>query len=320
MRGLLQRHSHDHAESLDDALLVSTAGTRALAISLTGLLLTALVQLLIFALSSSVGLLADVVHNFADALTALPIGLAFWVARRSPTPRYTYGYGRAEDLAGVTVVIVMAVSATVAAWEAVDRLIHPQHVGHLPFVALAGAVGFVGNELAARYRIRVGTRVGSAALAADGHHARADGFTSLAVVVGAVGVALGWPQADPLVGLAITVAILAVLRGTARDIYRRLMDSVEPDLVATAAREASSVEGVQAVDDVRIRWVGHELRAQLNITVDQDLPVSSAHRIAEVVRHQLMHHVARLTDVSIHVDPCGHDGIDPHGTSPSLVT
>jgi cation diffusion facilitator family transporter len=320
MRGLVQRHSHDHAESLDDALLVSTAGTRALAISLTGLLLTALVQLLIFALSSSVGLLADVVHNFADALTALPIGLAFWLARRSPTPRYTYGYGRAEDLAGVTVVIVMAVSATVAAWEAVDRLIHPQHVGHLPFVALAGAVGFVGNELAARYRIRVGTRVGSAALVADGHHARADGFTSLAVVVGAVGVALGWPQADPLVGLAITVAILAVLRGTARDIYRRLMDSVEPDLVATAAREASSVEGVQAVDDVRIRWVGHELRAQLNITVDQDLPVSSAHRIAEVVRHRLMHHVARLTDVSIHVDPCGHDGIDPHGTSPSLVT
>jgi cation diffusion facilitator family transporter len=242
------------------------------------------------------------------------------MARRSPTRRYTYGFGRAEDLAGVAVVVVMAVSAAVAAWQAVSRLIHPQHVGHLPLVALAGAVGFVGNELAARYRIRVGTRIGSAALVADGHHARTDGFTSLAVVVGAAGVALGWPRADPIVGLAITVAILAVLRGAARDIYRRLMDAVEPDLVVAAEREASAVPGVQAVNNVRIRWVGHELLAQLNIRVDQDLPVSVGHQIAEAVRHNLMHHMARLTEVSVHVDPCGHDGIDPHGTSSALIS
>jgi cation diffusion facilitator family transporter len=312
-------HNHDHAESFDDALLVSKAGTRTLTISLAGLLLAAFVQAIIVALSSSVGLLADTIHNFTDALTALPIGLAFLVARRSPTRRYTYGFGRAEDLAGVAVVVVMAVSAAVAAWQAVDRLFHPQHVGHLPLVALAGAVGFVGNELAARYRIRVGTRIGSAALVADGHHARTDGFTSLAVVAGAAGVALGWPRADPMVGLAITVAILAVLRGAARDIYRRLMDAVEPELVAAAEREASAVQGVQAVDNVRIRWVGHELRAQLNIRVDQDLPVSAGHRIAEAVRQNLMRHMARLTEVSVHVDPCGHDGIDPHRSTSVLI-
>jgi cation diffusion facilitator family transporter len=317
---LIHPHSHDHADSLDDALLVSKAGTRALAVSLGGLLLTALIQAVIFAASHSVGLLADTIHNFTDALTALPIGLALLISRRSPTRRYTYGYGRGEDLAGVAVVVVMAVSAGVAAWQAVDRLIHPEQVGHLPLVALAGAIGFVGNELAARYRIRVGTRIGSAALVADGHHARTDGFTSLAVVGGALGVALGWPQADPLVGLGITIAILAVLRGAARDIYRRLMDAVDPNTVAAAEHEASSIEGVQAVSDIRIRWVGHELQAQLNITVDQDLPLSSAHRIAETVRHDLIHHIARLTDVRIHVDPCGHDGIDPHRSTPALTS
>jgi cation diffusion facilitator family transporter len=320
IRDLLCPHTRDHADSFDDSLLVSKAGTRALTISLAGLLLTALVQAIIVALSSSVGLLADTIHNFTDALTALPIGLAFLMARRSPTRRYTYGYGRAEDVAGVAVVVVMAVSAAVAAWQSVGRLIHPQHVGHLPLVAFAGAVGFAGNELAARYRIRVGTRIGSAALVADGHHARTDGFTSLAVVAGAAGVALGWPRADPIVGLAITIAILTVLRGAARDIYRRLMDAVEPDLVAGAEREASAVPGVQAVDIVRIRWVGHELRAQLNIRVDQDLPVSVGHQIAEAVRHHLMQHMARLTEVSVHVDPCGHDGIDPHATSSALIS
>jgi cation diffusion facilitator family transporter len=320
INGLVHPRSHDHTDSLDDALLVSKAGTRALLISLAGLLITALIQAAIFAVSHSVGLLADTIHNFTDALTALPIGLAFLVSRRSPTRRYTYGYGRAEDLAGVAVILVMAVSAGVAAWEAVDRLIHPQHVGHLGLVALAGGIGFIGNELAARYRIRVGTGIGSAALVADGHHARTDGFTSLAVLAGAVGVALGWPQADPIVGLGITIAILAVLRGAARDIYRRLMDAVDPDLVAAAEREASSIAGVQAVDDIRLRWVGHELQAELNITVDQDLPVATAHRIAETVRQDLIRHLARLTQVRIHVDPCGHDGSDPHGTGAALIS
>ena len=310
--GLVRPHSHDHAGSLDDALMVSKAGTRALAISLSGLLVTAVAQLVVFAISGSVGLLADTIHNFADALTALPIGLAFVVARRAPTRRYTYGFGRAEDLAGLSVVLVMAISAGVAAWEGIDRVIHPHPVTNLGWVAAAGVVGFLGNELAARYRIRVGRQIGSAALIADGHHARTDGFTSLAVVLGAGGVALGWRLADPLVGLAITVAILGVLRGAARDVYRRLMDAVDPALVDQVEHEASAVVGVQRVADVRVRWVGHELRAELNVAVAGDLHVHEAHDVAEEVRHALLHHVRRLADATIHTDPITDDGADPH--------
>ncbi|MGH3167787.1 MAG: cation diffusion facilitator family transporter [Trebonia sp.] len=200
LAGLVHPHSHDPADSLDDALLTDRAARRALVVSLCGLLATGAIQAVIVGFSGSVGLLADTIHNLADALTALPIGLAFWAARRRATSRYTYGYGRAEDLAGLAVVGVMAVSAAVAAWQAIDRFVHPHQVTDLPLVAAAGVIGFAGNELAARYRIAVGTRIGSAALVADGRHARADGFTSLAVVAGAAGVALGWQQADPVQG------------------------------------------------------------------------------------------------------------------------
>jgi cation diffusion facilitator family transporter len=234
------------------------------------------------------------------------------LARRTPTKRYTYGYGRAEDLAGLVVVVAIAASAVVAGWQAVNRLIDPQHVINLAWVAGAGVVGFVGNELAARYRIRVGDRIGSAALVADGHHARTDAFTSLAVVAGAIGVALGWRIADPIVGLVITAAILAVLRGAVRDVYRRLMDAVDPDLIDRVEHQASKVEGVRHVDHVRLRWVGHELRAELNVTVDRNLRVFEAHDVAETVRHELLHHVHRLTDATIHTDPVLHGGTDPH--------
>jgi cation diffusion facilitator family transporter len=307
LAGLLHPHTHDHAESFDDALLADRAGRRALGVSLVGLLVTGVIQAVIFGVSGSVGLLADTIHNLADALTALPIGLAFWAARRPPNGRYTYGYGRSEDLAGLTVVLVMAVSAAVAAWQAIERFIHPQHVRDLPWVAAAGVIGFIGNELAARYRIRVGTRIGSAALTADGRHARTDGFTSLAVVAGAAGVALGWPQADPVVGLLITVAILAVLRGAVRDIYRRLMDAVDPGLTAQIARETRAIPAVLGCDGVRVRWIGHELHAELNITVDGAMTVRQAHDITEEARHQLLHHVGRLTDAIIHVNPPDSD-------------
>jgi cation diffusion facilitator family transporter len=320
VKRLLHGHSHDHQESLDTELMVSEAGTRALSISFTGLLITAIAQLVVVAASGSVGLLADTIHNFADALTAVPIGLAFLVARRPPTRRYNYGYGRAEDLAGVAVIGVMALSAGLAAWEAVDRMIHPQVVGHLGWVALAGVVGFLGNELAARYRIRVGTRIGSAALVADGRHARTDGFTSLAVVVGALGVALGWRQADPIVGLAITIAILGVLRKAAGDVLLRLLDGVDPRLVTEVEHLAGDVPGVEAVENVRLAWHGHQLHAEINIVVDQDLSVSRAHQISEAVRHDLLHRVPRPTDMVIHTDPCGHDGIDHHALASHHAT
>jgi cation diffusion facilitator family transporter len=306
----LRPHSHDHADSFDDALLSDRAARRALVISLCGLLATAIVQAVIVGFSGSVGLLADTIHNFADALTALPIGLAFWAARRPATSRYTYGYGRSEDLAGLTVVLVMTISAAVAAWQAIDRFIHPQQVHDLPWVAAAGVIGFIGNELAARYRMRIGTRIGSAALVADGRHARADGFTSLAVIAGAAGVALGWRQADPVIGLLITIAILAVLRGAVRDIYRRLMDAVDPDLTSQVEDEARAIPAVLGCDGVRVRWIGHELHAELNITVDGSLTVRQAHDITEDARHHLLHKVPRLADAIIHVNP--PEGTEAH--------
>lgn len=313
LRSSLRPHSHDHAESIDNALLASREGVRTIAVSLGGLLLTAALQAAVVAVSSSVGLLADTIHNVADALTALPLGLAFVVGRRLPTARYTYGFGRAEDLAGLGVVAVIAASAVVAVWESATRIAHHRRVDDLWWVAAAGVVGFAGNELVARYRIRTGRRIGSAALVADGMHARTDGFTSLAVVVGAGGQALGWSHADAAVGLAISVAIVAVLRGAARDVYRRLMDAVDPALVARVEEVAASVEGVMEAPRVRLRWIGHELLAEIDVTVDRAVSVAAAHDVAEVVQHRLLHELPRLSRATVHTDPSpAAAGPDPH--------
>ena len=305
-------HSHDASDSIDSALEASADGMRALKISLVGLAVTAALQVIVVVISGSVALLADTVHNFSDALTAVPLAVAFWLGRRPPTRQYTYGYGRAEDLAGLFIIAMIALSAAFAAWEAVDRLLRPRDVTNIGWVMAAGVVGFAGNELVAMYRIRVGRRIGSAALVADGLHARTDGFTSLAVVGGAVGVAAGWQLADPVVGLLISVAILVVLKNATRDIYRRLMDSVDGDLTDRARAILAATPGVEAVDDVRIRWVGHELRAETNITSDADLSLAEAHAIAEEAHHQLLHQIPRLAEATVHTNPCNHDGHNHH--------
>jgi cation diffusion facilitator family transporter len=306
--GVVRPHSHEVTGHVEET---SEVGIQALKISLAGLGVTAVVQSVIVAASGSVALLADTVHNFADALTAVPLWLAFVIGRRPPTRRYTYGFGRAEDLAGVFIVATIALSAAVAGWQAVQRLLDPQDIDQLGWVAAAGAVGFVGNELAALYRIRVGRRIGSAALVADGLHARTDGLTSLAVVLGAAGVALGFDQADPLVGLAITVIILRVLYGAARDIYHRLMDSVDPDLVDRIEHTLRQVDGVDEVYSVRVRWIGHRLHAEAEIVSAPDLSLARSHEIAEHARHALLHAVPRLGQALIHTSPRSDD-LDYH--------
>ena len=315
VRSIFAPHGHDAAESVDAELEASDEGIRALKFSLAALAVTAALQLVVVLISGSVALLADTVHNFSDALTALPLGLAFWLGRRPATRRYTYGFGRAEDLAGVFIVAMIALSAVVAAWEAVQRLLHPAEVRNVGWVIAAGIIGAVGNELVAAYRIRVGRKIGSAALVADGLHARTDGLTSLAVVIGAIGVALGYQNADPIVGLLITVAILGVLRNVARDVYRRLMDSVDPELVDEVEGVLRSVPGVESVESVRIRWVGHELRAEAEIVSDADLSLAEAHAIGEEAHHRLLHDILRLAEVTVHVSPCGHDGRDHHAVT-----
>nr|WP_226363862.1 cation diffusion facilitator family transporter [Pseudonocardia abyssalis] len=309
---MFRPHSHDAADSVDAELEASADGIRALKISLVVLLVTALAQAVVVALSGSVALLADTIHNFSDALTAVPLWIAFVLGRRAATRRYTYGFGRAEDLAGVFIVAMIALSAVVAGWESVHRLIEPRPIENVGIVVAAGVIGFAGNELVAVYRIRVGRRIGSAALVADGLHARTDGFTSLAVVGGAVGVLLGFPLADPIVGLLITAAILVVLRGAARDIYRRLMDAVDPALVDTAEAALREVPGVLDVESLRLRWIGHRLRAETAIAVDPTLSVVDAHALAARAQHRLLHDVPRLAAASVHVSPAGEHGAAHH--------
>jgi len=290
----------------------SKEGMRTLWISLGVLGATALIQAVVVAVSGSVALLGDTLHNAADALTAVPLGVAFVMGRRPPTRRYTYGYGRAEDLAGIAIVLTIAASSVLAAYAAVDRLMHPRRVSDLAVVAAAALTGFAGNELVARYRIRTGRKIGSAALVADGLHARTDGFTSLAVLIGAGGVALGWDWADPVVGLLITVAILAVLRQAAREIYRRLMDAVDPALVGQAEQTLRATSGVLGTGQVRMRWIGHQIRAECEVIVDPGITAAAAHQVAVAAEHALLHAIPRLAAALVHADPQPDGGADPH--------
>jgi cation diffusion facilitator family transporter len=303
-------HSHG-APTADEALEGSAEGIRAVKVSLIAMFLTAVLQLAVVAFSGSVGLLADTIHNFADALTSIPLWIAFIVGRRAANRRYTYGYGRAEDVAGLAIVIVITLSAALAAWESIRKLIAPEPIGYLGWVMAAAVIGFIGNETVAIYRIRVGQRIGSAALVADGQHARVDGLTSLAVLVGALGVWAGFPIADPLIGLVITLAIVFVLRDALREVWWRLMDAVDPALV-TKLEAAAHVSGVQAIDDVRVRWIGHTLHAEANIQVDGALSTTEGHAIAEEARHAMFHAAPWLRSVTVHVDPSEHDGVDHH--------
>ena len=193
-------HSHGHSHGLVDRSIVrSREGVKAVSISLAVLGITAGIQLAVFVLTGSVALLADLIHNFGDALTAIPLGIAFFL--RSV---------RGERRAGLAVVLAIFISACVALVETIRRFIHPEHLSHLWVLAAAGVVGFIGNEIAAQVRLRAGKRLASAAMTADGNHARIDGFVSLGVVASAIVVALGAPIGDPIIGLAITVVILKI--------------------------------------------------------------------------------------------------------------
>jgi cation diffusion facilitator family transporter len=303
VRSVVRPHSHDPADSIDTALTSSAEGIRALKLSFVVLFGTAIAQLIVVLLTHSVALLADTIHNFSDAMTAIPIWVAFVLVRRPPTRRFTYGLGRAEDLAGLFVVLLIAVSAVAAGYESVRGLIHPTDIANPWVVVAAGLIGFVGNEVVAVYRIRVGRKIGSAALVADGLHARIDGITSLAVAAGAIGVLAGFRLADPIVGLLITVAILAVMKGAATEVFVRLLDGVDPTLVDTAERSLSSNPEVQGIRSLQLRWTGHELHAVSLIEVDDALGITEAYAIAHGAEHDLKHAIPQLAIASVNVRP-----------------
>jgi cation diffusion facilitator family transporter len=297
-------HGHGHTHGVIDPSIATTArGIWAIKWSFVILAITSLMQLVIVALSGSVALLADTIHNFGDAGTAIPLWIAFALARRRPSPRFTYGYGRVEDLAGVIIVGIILFSAIVAGWQAVDRLLNPQPIQFLGWVAAAGVIGFLGNEAVAVFRVRVGREIQSAALVADGYHARVDGLTSLAVVLGALGVWLGFPLADPIVGLIITAMIFGIVWQSAKAVFTRLLDGVDPHITAELRHAAEHVPGIAAIDGARARWLGHRLHAEADIVVDADLPVREAASLAEKLRAEAHHHLPALAQIQLSLVP-----------------
>src|SRR5215467_6005709 len=308
--GTAHRHTHG---TVDPTMLTTQRGLWAIKWSFVALGATALIQVVIVWMSGSVALLADTIHNVGDAATALPLWMAFMLARRPPSQRFTYGLGRAEDLAGVVIVGLILCSAMVASYESLSRLFNPQPIAYLGAVMGAALLGFLGNEAVARLRIKVGKEIGSAALVADGYHARVDGWTSLAVLVGTGGAWLGYPIVDAIIGLVITVAILRIVWESGATIFTRLLDGVDPTVLADITHAIRHTPEVHEVKQVRVRWVGHWLHAELNIAVSPQLSVAQGHAIATAVRHQLLHHVRHLANAVIHVDPLDASGEEHHG-------
>jgi cation diffusion facilitator family transporter len=297
-----EHHTHSHG-GIDPTIATSQRGLWAVKWSFIGLMTTAILQVGIVILSNSIALLADTIHNIGDALTAVPLAIAFLFARRIPTKRFTYGYGRIEDIAGVLIVVTILFSAIVAGYQAVDRFFHPAEVSYLGAVIAASIIGFLGNEGVALFRIKVGKEINSAALIADGYHARVDGWTSLAVLFGAIGVWLGYPLADPLVGMGITIAILYIVWESAKTVFVRMLDGVEPELLDKLEHTVHHIESVKDVQSIRARWIGHVLHAEVTIAIDSDLTVKISHDIAHSVQHTLKHEYPFIQDVSVHIHP-----------------
>ena len=314
-------NQHGHTHGVVDATIATTdRGIWAIKWSFIILIATGILQVIVVVLTSSVALLADTIHNFADATTAIPLWVAFVLARRKPSKTFTYGLGRVEDLAGILIVLIILFSAVVAGYEAISRLINPHTVSNLGWLAAAGAVGFLGNEIVAVLRIRAGREINSAALIADGYHARTDGLTSLAVVAGALGVWLGFPLADPIVGLGITIAIFGIVWQSARSVLTRMLDGVEPGLVDEIEHAASHVPGIGKVVEAKARWLGHELHVDVVIALDEGSLLAEANAVAESLRGELFAHIPALSVANIRFAPLGSDHGHSHAPEPFRVS
>lgn len=310
VRHVLVPHSHDHSEAIQTAEETSAIGIRAAWISLAGMGATAVLQIVIVALSGSVALLADTLHNLGHLATTIPLIIAFRLGRRAATRRYSYGFRRAEDLVGLLIGAVIALSAALIVWESIRALTTERDMTHLGWVLAAALVGAAGNEIVAIYRIRAGRRIGSAALIAEGQHARTDALTSLAVVIGVIGAWAGLPWVDPLIGLVIAAVIVAVLIGSMRTVARRLMDGIEPTTLDLVENTAAQVSGVISVNWARARWMGHRLEADLDISVDPDLTLRTAHTVAHAVKEQLRTRVPHLERSTVQLSPLAQPGTD----------
>lgn len=296
------KHRHSHG-SVDPSIVSTKKGIWAVKWSFFILMITFLIQVVIVIYTGSVALLADTIHNLGDAVTAIPLGIAFLFALRKPSKKFTYGFGRVEDLAGVIIVIIILFSAIVAGYQAIDRIIHPLPIRNIWAVILASIIGFIGNEGVALFRIKVGKEIGSAALVADGYHARIDGFTSLAVLFGAIGVIIGFPLADPIIGLLITLTILKIVWDSVKKVFTRLLDGVEPEYIDEIQHSIAHVQGIKEILNIKARWSGHQLLAEVYIRIDSNINVVEAHSIIENVEHEIMDHIKFVSSVIVDIEP-----------------
>ncbi len=299
----LMPHAHDHSEKIQSADESSKEGIRTAWIGLAGMMFTAVAQIFIVALSGSIALLADTIHNAGHAATTIPLILAFRLGRRQPNKRFSYGYRRAEDLVGLFIGLIIAASVVVIFYEAIDALINPRDITNLVWVFIAGVVGFIGNEIVAVYRIRTGRRINSAALIAEGQHARTDGLSSIGVVIGVVGVWLGFEQADAIMGFLIGLLVLGILIASMRPVVLRMLDGVEDGVIERLTTAAASIPGVKAVDQVRARWAGHRMECDVSVQIAPDLSVLEAHTVAEEVQHALLHATPNMDGAVVHLHP-----------------
>ncbi|MHA2168679.1 MAG: cation diffusion facilitator family transporter [Candidatus Kariarchaeaceae archaeon] len=298
-------HSHDHHHEFD-LVKNSKEGIRALKISFFGLMITAVFQFFMVIYTGSVALLADTIHNFSDALTAIPLWIAYRLNLKQKSKKYPYGYGRAEDLAGLFIILMIALSAFVVFWESIDRIFNPVEMDHLGILALSGIIGFIGNEIVAKYRISVGRKIGSEALIADGMHARTDGLTSLAVIIGAIGAYLGYPIIDPIIGIIIGIMILMILKDTTSTLWFRLMDRADSRVIDRIGEISTTFSGVASIHDVKTRYSGQSLFAEVHVIMNREYTIQESHEITSKLQEGLYKQIQNLVEVTIYPVPCSH--------------
>lgn len=282
-------------------MFTNRLGTHALGWSLGLLLATTVIQFIIYGFSGSVALLADTIHNLGDALNSVPLLIAFWLARRPATQRYTYGFARAEDLGGLLVVFSIVFSAVYILWEVAQKFLHPAPILNSGWVIIAALVGFLGNEAVAWLEIRVGKQIGSEAMVVDGRHARIDGLTSLAVLPAVVGSWFGWPILDPIFGILIGIAILFITWHATVSIWHRMMDAVDPRLTAQASEIIAAAKGVEEIRALRLRWVGHDLWIEGRLSLDRNMTVVETEKLVRKIEKTLEEQIPNLGEVILSV-------------------
>ena len=284
---------------------------RAIVVSSAGLLLTSSFELAITVLSGSVALLSDAIHNLGDVFTTVGVYIGFRLSRRSGTTRYPYGFGRAEDLAGIVILLAIWSSAVLAGWQSYEKLVSGRGTSHLALGMVAAVIGIIGNQLVARYKLRVGREIKSAPLLVDARHSWLDTIASAGALAGLIGVAAGLRIADPLAGFAITLLIIHIGVDATRDVARRLMDENDEAVAEAIAHVASHVRGVVRVDDVRARWLGREVEARVRVGLPVETSFTDAHEVAHRVRDAVRRDVPDLRDVVVEPVPAAEASSAP---------